>query len=57
MFEFVLRVAGDYAVIIEAPNIEDAQALALADEYPCRARASLQEVGDQDDQLDFEVGL
>lgn len=53
--EFVLRVSGEYAVIIEASSIEDARSLALAQKWARRATAHLQEVGN-DNQLDFEVG-
>lgn len=53
--DFVLKVSGEYAIVIEASSIEDAQALALADEWAGRATAHLQEVGN-DNQLDFEVG-
>lgn len=54
--DFVLRVEGEYAIVVEAPSIEDAAALAQADEWPERRSAHLVEVGNEDNQLDFQVG-
>lgn len=54
--EFVLRVESEYAIVIVAPSIEDAKALALAEEWPERRRARLIGVGDEGNQCDFVVG-
>jgi len=54
--EFVLKVDGEYAIGIEAASIEDAQALALADEWLEQRSARLVEVGNDNNQLDFVVG-
>jgi len=56
LLEFVLKVDGEYAVGIEAASIEDAQALALAQEWLEPTPARLQEVGNPDNQVDFTVG-
>lgn len=56
MTDFVLRVDGEYPIVMEAESIEDAAAFAQADEWPWRRSAYLVEVGNEDNRLDLVVG-
>lgn len=54
--DFVLRVDGHWAVVVDAPTIEDAMLIAECGDWPHQLDASLVEVGDPDNWVDFVVG-